>query len=52
MFVKHFVRFNTRDELDDYDFIDLFDKQYFYTTTEEEYHRQKPKPFEFEVNVI
>ena len=25
MFVKHFVRFNTRDELDDYDVIDYFD---------------------------
>ena len=25
MFVKHFVRFNTRDELDDYDVIDFFD---------------------------
>ena len=25
MFVKHFGRFNTRDELDDYDVIDYFD---------------------------
>jgi|TARA_B100002019_G_scaffold268343_1_gene260201 hypothetical protein len=25
MFIKHFVRFNTRDELDDYDVIDFFD---------------------------
>jgi hypothetical protein len=34
------------------DFIDVFDKQYNYTTTEEYYDRHKPKPFEFEVNVI
>jgi hypothetical protein len=25
MFVKHFVRFNTREELDDYDVIEFFD---------------------------
>ena len=25
MFVKHFVRFNTRAELDDYDVIEFFD---------------------------
>ena len=25
MFVKHFVGFNTRDELDDYDVIEYFD---------------------------
>ena len=34
------------------DFIDVFDKQYNYTTTEEYNNRHKPKPFEFEVNVI
>ena len=39
-------------ENDILDFIDVFDKQYNYTTTEEEYDRKKPKPFEFEVNVI
>ena len=39
-------------ENDILDFIDVFDKQYNYTTTEEYYDRQKPKPFEFEVNVI
>ena len=25
MFIKHFVRFNTREELDDYDVIEFFD---------------------------
>ena len=39
-------------ENDILDFIDVFDKQYNYTTTEEEYDRKKPEPFEFEVNVI
>ena len=39
-------------ENDILDFIDVFDKQYNFTTTEEEYDRQKPKPFNFEVNVI
>ena len=39
-------------ENDILDFIDVFDKQYNYTTTEEYYYKQKPKPFEFEVNVI
>ena len=39
-------------ENDILDFIDVFDKQYNYTTTEEYYDRHKPKPFEFEVNVI
>ena len=39
-------------ENDILDFIDVFDKQYNYTTTEEYYGRNKPKPFEFEVNVI
>jgi len=39
-------------ENDILDFIDVFDKQYNYTTTEEYYDRQKPKPFEFEVNLI
>ena len=39
-------------ENDILDFIDVFDKQYNYTTTEEYYSRNKPKPFEFEVNVI
>ncbi len=39
-------------ENDILDFIDVFDKQYNYTTTEEYYNRQKPKPFNFEVNVI
>ena len=40
------------DENDILNFIDVFDKQYNYTTTEEEYDRKKPEPFEFEVNVI
>ena len=39
-------------ENDILDFIDVFDKQYNFTTTEEEYDRKKPEPFEFEVNVI
>ena len=39
-------------EKDILDFIDVFDKEYNYTTTEEEYDRKKPKPFEFEVNLI
>ena len=39
-------------ENDILDFIDVFDKQYNYTTTEEYYDSHKPKPFEFEVNVI
>ena len=39
-------------ENDILDFIDVFDKQYNFTTTEEDDYRKKPEPFEFEVNVI
>ena len=35
-------------ENDILDFIDVFDRQYYYENPEE----HKPKPFEFEVNVI
>ena len=44
------IRYNYENDI--LDFLDVFDKQYNYTTTEEYYDRHKPKSFEFEVNVI